>query len=170
MTTLLANLRTGKLYADSRGTIIKKLIFLTQSKILSESFIYSNKLFSVKGLGVGWVGSSDVSKLLTEAFKIGTINSLVSTKIECATKHNQGGIRLVRKGLFISFHTDKKGILRREVLLGTGFVRTGSGSNTCILRNSKLNSLASNQIIIKVLRYSSLFDKYSDDKIVYNQH
>lgn len=171
MTTLYANLRTGKLYADSRGTVIKMVTFLTQSKVLSERFIQSCKLFSIKGLGVGWVGSSDVSEMLTEAFKKGTINSLVGTKIKCATKHNEGGIRLVRKGMFISFHTDKKGILRREVFLrDRGTARTGSGSGTCIMRNNKLDSFSSHQIIVKVLRYSSLFDKYSDDKIVYNQH
>lgn len=170
MTTLYANLRTGKLYADSRGTVTKKST-LFQSKVLSEDFVHSDKLFSIKGLGVGWVGASDVSKLLTKAFKKGTINSLVGTKIKCATQHNNGGIRIVRKGMFISFHTDKKGILRREVFLrDRGTARTGSGSETCIMRNNRLDSFSSNQIVVKVLRYSSLFDRYSDDKIVYNQH
>lgn len=167
MTTIFAHLPTGTLYADTCQTITFKDKMLYQQQAL--------KITRVKGEIVALFGRVTTSKLIINLIELGMLGVKMNKNKYAVPRKSSGGIIIIRKGYAIVLRINDKRVLSRELILGQ-WVALGSGSDTKLFRqamhkHSKTAKklLAQVEVVNKVLRYNSLFDKYSNDKVTYAQ-
>lgn len=167
MTTIYANIYTGEVYADSRCTITRsdrRVIF----KKKEQWFDKSMKIYQIRGMVCAIFGTAHVSQWILDRIQEKTINQFFNT---CLSKDkHEGNVVIVKKGYAVVYAVDKKGYLRKQVLLGIGWITAGSGSLAPILRNldwGRISKIKDPLTIARVLKYNSLFDKYSDADVVY---
>lgn len=171
MTTIISDLRNGDVYTDSRGTYVSTYGFFKKKEKI-HSHVKSMKVFKLKGLLCAKVGNEIGSDAVINQIKKGTYQDLLGSSYKVLKDH-AGGIVITRKGYCILLKVDDNGKFTRKVYYGTETIKTfGSGLSAAVLRNIGRNlkslSLLDRDILIKIMKYNSLFDKYSDDEIVYS--
>lgn len=166
MTTIFAHLPTGTLYADTCQTVSFRNKVLYQQQAL--------KITHVKGEIVALFGALSTSEKIIDFLQRGEISCQIGKK-QRYCKNNAGGVVLIRRGYAIVLTIGENKKLHSNIYIG-GWIAVGSGSDTKLFRqamhkHSKATKklLAQVEVVNKVLRYNSLFDKYSNDKVTYAQ-
>ena len=130
------------------------------------------KLFKVKGLLCAKVGNMIGTESVIKQIKDGTYQNKLGKSFKVLENHT-GGVVITRKGYCIFLKVDNKGVFRRKVYFGSDRIQIfGSGRTSAILRNLtnsfESKDLLVKDVIVRVMKFNSLFDKYSDDEIVYS--
>lgn len=171
MTTIIADLRDGSVYTDSRGTYISTYgIFKKKEKI--HGHVKSMKVFKLNGLLCAKVGNEIGTDAVINQVKKGTYQDFLGASFKVLEDH-AGGVVIIRKGYCIFLRVNSEGRFTRRVYFGTDTIKTfGSGCRSAILRNIgrnlKLTTNLDKEVMLRIMKYNSLFDKYSDDEIVYS--
>lgn len=172
MTTLFANLKDGILYADSRCSHYESTwLGFGKDKLIAFSTV--DKISIIKNLTYGMVGNLRNSEVVLKLVKTGSLSYHIQNKTRwkhSVCKGEKGGILIPRKGYAIFLYVDVDQIAKRQVVFSPeGWVAMGSGASKGILRNLRgkvgCNFHFEQGQVNKVLRYNSLFDRFSDDNI-----
>lgn len=172
MTTIVADLRDGSIYTDSRATYTSIRWTWKGRKKKIVGFEKSMKVFNLKGLLCARVGDVRGSNAIISLLEKKTYHENHKRVWKTLEGHS-GGVVIVRPGYCIHLRVDDCGTMCRKVFFGNTNIRAfGSGCGAAILRNIgrnvKSNSILTKPVLLKIMKYNSLFDVYSDDEVVYS--
>lgn len=171
MTTIISDLRHGDVYTDSRGTYVTTYGFFKKKEKI-HSHVKSMKIFQTKGLLCARVGNEIGIDAVIKQINRGTYQEVLG-KTYKVLKDHAGGVVITRKGYCILLRVNSEGKFTKKVYFGTESIKIfGSGCAAAILRNIgrnlKLTTNLDREVMLKIMKYNSLFDKYSDDEVVYS--